>query len=331
MSVEEAGVIDCHAHVVLAETMGAAGSYGPEIGDPETDKPWFRVGDYVLHGVRYVGSPFMDPDLRVKRMDVAGISFQVISPNPLTYFHYIPAAEAIAFCKTHNDAMAAVVAEHPDRLGGVAALPIQDPIAARDELMRAVTDLGLWGGGIGTATTHPLDSEGFDTIYETFTELDVPLFMHPGPAGIDGPPGDVALGRFDLDLMIGFAAQESTAVATLIFGGVLERHPALDICLSHGGGMTPFIAGRLAQAAVKRPWAPEWVKGDGVLEEKLSRLWYDVHVQDPRALDLLIRVVGMDQLVYGTNFAGWDQPREVEVGPMAGDLADNARRLLRKG
>jgi aminocarboxymuconate-semialdehyde decarboxylase len=141
----------------------------------------------------------------------------------------------------------------------------------------------------------------------------------------------VALGRFDLDLMIGFAAQESTAVATLIFGGVLESHPALDICLSHGGGMTPFIAGRLAQAAVKRPWAPEWVKGDGVLEEKLSRLWYDVHVQDPRALDLLIRVVGMDQLVYGTNFAGWDQPREVEVGPMAGDLADNARRLLRKG
>ena len=110
MSVEEAGVIDCHAHVVLAETMGAAGSYGPEIGDPESDKPWFRVGDYVLDGVRYIGSPFMDPDLRVKRMDVAGISFQILSPNPLTYFHYIPAAEAITFCQKHNDALAAVVA-----------------------------------------------------------------------------------------------------------------------------------------------------------------------------------------------------------------------------
>ena len=58
--LSSAGVIDVHAHVVIAETMGAAGSYGPEIGAHSNGQPWFRVGEYRLDGVRYVGSPFID-------------------------------------------------------------------------------------------------------------------------------------------------------------------------------------------------------------------------------------------------------------------------------
>ena len=76
--------IDIHAHAVLAESMGAAGDYGPELGAQDTDKPWFRIGDYQLDGVRYQGSAFMDIDLRIQAMDKAGIDFQVVSPNPLT-------------------------------------------------------------------------------------------------------------------------------------------------------------------------------------------------------------------------------------------------------
>ena len=61
--------IDIHAHAVLEETMGAAGRFGPELTVAEDGRPLFRVGDYKLHGVRYRGSPFMDPDLRIKRME----------------------------------------------------------------------------------------------------------------------------------------------------------------------------------------------------------------------------------------------------------------------
>ena len=85
---------------------------------------------YTLEGVRYRGSPFMEVDLRLAAMDEAGIDYQVLSPNPLTYFHHIDPADALAFCRRHNDVLAELVARHPDRLAGFAALPMQSPAAA---------------------------------------------------------------------------------------------------------------------------------------------------------------------------------------------------------
>ena len=334
MSVEagvaRARVIDVHAHAVFAETMGAAGRFGPEIAATEDGTPLFRVGDYRLIGVRYVGSAFMDPVLRIARMDEAGIDFQVLSPNPLTYFSHIDVAEAVAFCRIHNDTMARVAASHPDRLAGTAALPTQDIGAACEELHRAVGELGLWAAYIGTDNRLPLHAPEFDRLYETCVALDVPLFLHPAPAGIDGLPGDPNLKRFDLDLVAGFAAQETIAAATVIFGGVLERHPTLDICMSHGGGAIAFLAGRLAQASRKRPWSRESLRPDGAFEAQLSKLWFDTHVNDDGSLDLLKRRVGGDRLVYGTNFVGWDAPDAAHHAPPEPALADNARRLLRR-
>ena len=329
--IETAATIDVHAHVRLNSTMGAAGPHGPEFGEDADGTPWYRVGNYKLVGVKHKSSPFTDPILRMERMDKGGIDFQVLSPSPLTYFHFIDNPEAIAFCQRHNDACAEIVQQYPERLGGLAALPMQDPVAAEDELRRAVTELGLWGAATGTEFGEPLHSEALDRLYETFVELDVPLFFHPAPSGIDGPPGDPNLKRFDLDVIIGFAAQESIAVATLIFGGVLERHPDLDIWISHGGGGIPMMAGRLAQAARKRPWATESMKKDGAFEHMLTRLWYDAHVTDPSALALLRTWVGNDRIVHGTNFAGWDQPEDGRHGEVDPVWAGNARRLLRKG
>ena len=326
--IKTARSIDIHAHAVLDETMGAAGEHGPELTTDGEGRPLFRVGGYKLLGVRYRGSPFMDPDLRLQAMDKAGIDFQVLSPNPLTYFHFTPAPEAIRFCRRHNDVLAALVKRYPDRLAGFAALPMQDPAAAAEELVRSTRELGLLGAYVGTEFGIPLDSPALDTLYETFVKLDVPLFLHPAPAGIDGPAGDPALDRFDLNLVAGFAAQETLAVATLIFGGVLDRHPKLDICISHGGGAVPFLVGRLALAGQKRPWAPESLKPDGAFEEHLARFWFDAHVNDDRALDYLVRIVGDDHLVLGTNFAGWDQ-HEIHFGEGVRKMADNARRLLR--
>ena len=326
---QTARVIDVHAHAVLGQSMGAAGEFGPEIGATPEGAPWFRVGGYRLDGVRYVGSPFMDPDLRLLRMDEAGIDYQVLSPNPLTYFHFIPASDAIRFCRAHNDALAAVVKPRAGRLGALAALPMQDLAAACDELRRAVTELGMLGAQIGTDMTQRLDDPKMDALYETCAALNVPLFIHPGPAGIDGPPGDPALKRFDLDVVVGFAAQEVLAVCTLVYGGVLDRHPTLDICLSHGGGAMGYLYGRMKRAVNKRPWVPEALKPDGAFEEHLSRLWFDNHLNNDESLTLLTNLIGDDRLVYGTNFAGWDAPDAGSGHAPAPKLADNARRLLR--
>ena len=333
LGLSDAEVVDLHAHIVLEKTIGAAGEYGPFMGSNPDGSPFFQVGkNYRLNGVKYVGSPFMDVDVRLRRMAERGIDFQVVSPNPLTYLHFIPVEQAVKFCRVHNDALAAVVQQHPDKLAGLAALPLQSPADAAQELRRAVNELGLIGASFGTDAPVPLDDASMDLLYAEAVRLNVPLFIHPGPAGIDGPAGDPALKRFELDIIAGFAAQETLAVATLIYGGVLDRHPGLDVCVSHGGGGTALLVGRMAKGARKRPWSPAALRAEGAFELRLKRLWFDTHVDHPQIMSLLTAVVGADHLVYGTNFAGWDEPdadKAAGTDPIAPQLAVNARRLLR--
>jgi aminocarboxymuconate-semialdehyde decarboxylase len=272
----------------------------------------------------------MDVELRIAAMDRVGIDFQLLSPNPLTYFHFVDAPSAIAYCRQHNDVLAALVARHPERLAGLAALPMQSPAAAAEELRRAVELRGLWGAYIGTEFGTRLDAAEMDAFYNCCVELDVPLFLHPAPAGIDGPAAFPPVDRFDLDLLVGFAAQETLAVATLIFGGVLDRHPALRVCISHGGGSIAFLLGRFTDAALKRPWSKGAMREPGAFESRLRRLWYDNHVHSAASLELLESIVGRDRLVLGTNFAGWDAPAGDKPLAARAWLASNARALLKK-
>ena len=326
----KAGPIDVHAHVVLESTFGTAGEHGPtllETGDVQE----FHVGGYTLCGVKYRGSVFMDPAMRIARMDAHGIAVQVLSPNPLTYFHHIDASAAVEYCRRHNDTLATLVASYPDRFLGFAQLPLQDPDAACRELTRAVNELGLVGPYFGNDPgPRTLDDAALDSLWATCVDLDVPAFVHPAPSGIDGPLRDGRLRRFDLDLILEFAYEESMAIAQLIFGGVLYRHPGLDVCLSHGGGAVPYLVGRWRDATMKRAWSPEWLRLEGAFDACLRRLWFDIHVADARAVELLAAVVGEDHLVMGTNFGGWDTGGDdTEVAGRQARLLLNAQRLLR--
>jgi len=320
-------MIDLHAHVVLEGVLGRAGDLGPElIDDPAC--PTFRVGDYVLEGVRYRGSAFMDLGVRLERMDSLGITHEVLSPNPLTYFEHADAGIAADFARWHNDEMARLVSRSPGRVSGFAQLPVQDPALASAELRRSVVDLGLVGGYIGTDYGVALDDPALDELYTTCVDLDVPLFIHPGVAGVDGPLRDARLRRFDLDLYAGFAHEEIMALVTLIFGGVLHRHPAVRICVSHGGGALVSLIGKLRTVARSRSSAPDWLAGPGELDRQVRRLWFDGHVTAPETLDALRRIVGDDRLVAGMNLAGWDQPAADPFGELGDRLDANARQLL---
>jgi aminocarboxymuconate-semialdehyde decarboxylase len=327
-------VIDLHAHVVLESVLGAAGPHGPELddGDEATGRPpCFRVGSYTLVGVRYRGSPFMDLDARLAAMDRSGIELQVLSPNPLTLFAGAEASWAGAFCRRHNDELAALVARAPDRLRGFAQLPMQEPDLAVAELHRAVTELGLVAPYLATDLGRPLDDPAFDAVWSACVDLDVPVFFHPVPDGVDGPRRDDRLARFDADLWLGFLYEETLAVATLVLGGVLDRFPTLDVCMSHGGGATSWLAERIEHAARTRPWGPDGLAGEAAVAERLARIWWDAHVGGPRALAALLAAFGPDRLVAGTNLAGWDASEDPTYGDraLAQRLDANARRLLR--
>ena len=341
-------MIDLHAHVVLEGVLGRAGSYGPELSDDPLC-PTFRVGGYTLEGVRYRNSAFMDLSLRLEQMEQMGIEWQLLSPNPLTYLHHIEAPVAAEFARWHNDEMAALVSRAPDRLGGAVQLPMQDPSLAAAELRRAVRELGLLAAYVGTDFGHAhelgraadsgagvagdesaltLDHPRMDELWATAVDLDVPVFLHPAPPGIDSPLADTRLRRFDADLWLAFAHEETLALVTLVFGGVLERHAGLDVCVSHGGGALVALIGKIRALAGRR-WVPEHLRAPGAIDRSLRMLHYDAHVSDDGVRSALEAIVGGNRVVGGTNFAGWDQPAELP-GPTVRDRLDaNARRLLR--
>jgi aminocarboxymuconate-semialdehyde decarboxylase len=259
-------------------------------------------------------------------MDSAGIGHQVLTPNPLTWFHHIDPSVAIGYCDLHNAALAQHVSDRPDRLSGVAQLPAQDPVAAARELRRSVTDFGLVGGAMGTDPGVPLDNPVLDPIWSAAVDLDVPVFLHPAPTGIDGPVLDPRSSRHDLDLHGWFCHEETLAVVALVVGGVLDRHPGLDVWISHGGGSIALLYERIRHAMATRPTG----SGDpDDVDRGLARLWFDNHVGDLAAARLLESRVGTDQLVLGTNFAGWDDGGPECFGVDPAVLRGNALRLLR--
>tara|TARA_B100000614_G_scaffold185990_1_gene166916 strand:+ start:1161 stop:2123 length:963 start_codon:yes stop_codon:yes gene_type:complete len=311
-------VIDLHAHVVLEESFGAAGKYGPELSSGEKLQD-FRVGDYIMR-VPYRGSIFMDAQKRIEAMDELGVDLQLLSPNPLSFFGHINAEEALEFARASNDAMVKHIDPFKNRLLGAASVPLQDPELACEEVERAVTDLGLIAAYIGTDYGFSLDDPKLDMFYQTVVNLDIPLLIHPATNnGIRGAV-DERLSRFGLDLILGYAYEETIAVASLVLGGVMQRHPKLDVCVSHGGGAIAFLKQRFESMAT-------FLGAESTFAEDLKLLWFDSHLEEGPAHDLVVSTVGSDRMVFGTNFGGWDTP--TVVTDFDRDLTANAIQLLR--
>jgi aminocarboxymuconate-semialdehyde decarboxylase len=325
--------VDIHAHVLLPGVLGACGAAGPELGRDDGGE-FLRAGTYTIRGVQFSDSPMSDPARRITLMDRLGITRQIVSPYPMLFFYDQPPAVAHTYARKHNDEMAALVRRHADRLDGFACLPMQEPDAAVDELRRAVRELGLVGSYVGCRPGgRDLSDPAFEPLWAEHCRLGVPVVVHPAPLeGADArrPP------PWDLDLVIGFSTDETTAVAHLLFGGVLDRHPSLTAIIPHGGGFAPFVRSRFEIALAKRAW------GKGLLRRPFAEVWnqlvFDCLVHDEVTLEYLVRAHGADRIVLGTNFAAWDQDNgiiarvahlPIPAEQRAAILGGNVERLLR--
>lgn len=328
--VAHANVIDVHAHVLFPELMGVAGQAGPEMG-VESGASFFRSGDYVLRGVRFTDSPFSNLKLRLEAMDRLGIDHQILSPNPLTYFYAAPVDDAVRFCRAQNDLTAEAVRLYPGRFSGFAQLPMQAPDAAVEELERASRSLGLVGSYIGSDFAGTaLESRSLDIVWSAHERLGLPVVIHPAPSDVERPAHAQEGSRaFDLDIVIGFAHDETTAVARMVFGGVLERHPHLRVHIPHGGGTAPYLKGRLKTALERRPW------GKGLLSRTFEDLWtqlsFDCLLGSDEALEFLVTGEGADRVMLGSNFAGWDQADDIVQRVENLDLEERDRAAVMHG
>jgi 2,3-dihydroxybenzoate decarboxylase len=181
---------------------------------------------------------------RLPEMDRFGLDVQVLSLNSPGIQAEPEAAVAVRAALAVNDLLASVIGDHPDRFRGFAALPLQDPAAAADELERAVTQLGLVGGLVNAHTNGKyLDDPDFSVVWERAAGLGVPLHLHPAN-GVD--TAHVLSGHPELiGPMWSWGIDTSTHALRLIFGGVFDRFPTARLLLGHMGEGLPFVLWRL--------------------------------------------------------------------------------------
>ena len=199
----------------------------------------------------------------------------------------------VATSALQNDQIAKLVKAHPDRFMGIATLPMQAPERAAEELTRAVTKLGMRGAMIGSNIAGKnLDDPSFEPVWATAEELGAFMIIHPANvAGAD------RLRSYYLANLIGNPLDTTIAAACLVFGGVLERHPKLNVLLVHGGGFVPYQAGRWAHGWHVRPEPKVNVKQSP--EPWINRFYYDTILHAKPQLEFLVASVGAVARAHG--------------------------------
>jgi aminocarboxymuconate-semialdehyde decarboxylase len=175
-------------------------------------------------------------------------------------------------------------------------LPMRFPARAVDEAVHAVETLGLRGFQIDTRVENlELSNAAFDVLYARLAKLRVPLFVHPL-----GFSHGQRLGEFFMVNSVGQPIEEAIAISHFILGGVLDRHPELDLVIAHGGGFYPFYAGRMDHAWKARPEVKR-LTADAP-SSYLKRLWFDTCVFRTDLIEALVATVGTERLMLGSDF-----------------------------
>ncbi|HCU97378.1 MAG TPA: amidohydrolase [Actinobacteria bacterium] len=211
---------------------------GADPDEPDQDF-WGFVLTQDLPGLQRVRRQLLDTDdERLAIMDEHGVSVHLLSltaPGVQTFGD----AQAVELAALVNDRLAAIIARHPDRFAGLAAIAPQVPHAAAAEIERAMKTLRLNGVVINSHTRNEyLDEEKFWPIFEAAQALRVPIYIHPrSPSAQMAAP----YRKYGLETgMYGFQAETGLHAIRLICSGVFDRFPDLKIVLGHLGEGIPF-------------------------------------------------------------------------------------------
>ena len=313
--------VDLHCHCVVPEVAEVV--KGSKLAD-------------TVKGLVSNASLVLGPD-RLRAMDERGVDVEAVSINAFWYSADLAMARDII--KVQNDGLSKWNAAHPDRFAALASVALQHPDLAAEQLDEAVKKLGLRGAAIGGSVEgQELSDRKFDPFWAKAEELGVMLFMHPQNA-----PGTTAnprlAGKGGLGNVIGNPLETTVFLSHLIFEGTLDRFPGLKICGAHAGGYLASYSGRSDAGCGRAGGTGADCKG---LKKKpseyfKSELFVDTMVFHEEGLRHLVAEVGINQIVYGTDYP-FDWPVGIDFVLNASFLSNadkeailggNALKLLR--
>lgn len=327
-------IIDLHAHFIPPQALRDRNP--AEAWRPHVYRDAMGIQRIEHSGTNLSSAPreFVNIEKILQEQDKAGVDIVALSPWSSLFNYDQPVDDTKRSCRLQNEAIADCVRAHPTRLAGYGCVPLQEAQVAAEEARTIVRDLKLHGIEIGTNVLGAyLGDEKFLPFWEAIAELDTLVFIHPVP-GVGGP----LMKQFELWNLYGNPSETGLTAASLIFGGVLERFPKLKILLAHGGGVIPYIIGRLDHGWQHRPAAKKSIITRAP-STYLRQFYFDTIVFAADALRYLVQLVGADHVVIGTDYPfdmGYDRPRElVESLELPSDQAEkifgaNAKRLLGK-
>ena len=237
------------------------------------------------------------PEQRVADMDSLGIDVQIVTSNVSFYQYDKDVAVTAAIARDCNDEIGQMMKDYPDRLSGLANVPMQDIDAAVTEMERAMTQLGMKGVMINDHINDvTFDDERFYPFWKAAEELGAMILIHQSRPTVVTP----RLDRYHLPNSIGNLTDRTITFATFVFGGVMDKFPNLRVCLCHGGGYTCFGIGRMDRGWEVRPEAKVNIQRPP--STYLRNFYYDCLTHSEPSLRYLINTVGADRVVLGTDW-----------------------------
>jgi aminocarboxymuconate-semialdehyde decarboxylase len=272
----------------------------------------------------------VDVKARIAEMDRQGVTMQAISlTGPMAYMGDTDFNHRLA--RAWNDGASAAHQAYPDRLVAFLTLPMPDPQSALDELNRAYQLPGMRGVGMGTNILgRDLDDPMFEPVFARIESLGLPVVLHP----LSTLPSK-RLAPFYLGNLLGNPYDTGIAACHLIFGGVLDRHPRLDVSLPHSGGTLPILIGRIDRGWKVRPETKHLQQAPSTY---LTRFTYDTICHSAKILKFLISEVGAERVMLGSDYCydmGYQQPVQFldQAGLSAAErtliLGGNAAKMLK--
>ncbi|MFC6882592.1 MULTISPECIES: amidohydrolase family protein [Actinomadura] len=303
-------LIDVHGHVSAPDKLysykanllshrGAHGRGGPRISDDE------------LRAAQDAPNPSFGNASHMDHLDGAGVDLQLISPRPYQMMHSETGRLVQWFTEETNTVIHRLCELYPERYKGVAGLPQSPELDVQEwtaELRRTVTELGFAGCLLnpdpheGTAVPPALGDRYWYPLYEALCELDVPAIIHG--AGCRPPTRE--------PYSLHFIQEETVAIWSLLSSSVLTDFPDLKIVVSHGGGAIPYQVGRFLPADVRGSNRPYM--------ERLRSLWFDTCLYTQDSIELLLRTVGVDRALFGTEKPGTGSQRDPRTGRWFDDI-----------
>ncbi len=289
-------VIDMHTHFFPRITREEAARLDPERA------PWLHVEadgrGQIMTGdrpFRPVQAMLWDAARRLEAMDRDGIDVQIFCATPVMFGYAYPAERARDWCARMNERALEFAAQAPRRLKALAQVPLQDLEAACREASRAKA-AGHLGVQIGNHLGEKnLDDEALVAFLAHCGREDIPVLVHPWDM-----MGTERMKKWMLPWLVSMPAETQLGIVSLILSGAFERLPrTLKLCFAHGGGSFAWLLGRVENA---------WHHRDIVRQDcpqppssYVDRFSVDSAVFDPDALSLLVKVMGAERVMLGSD------------------------------